>query len=93
MNINELTKSLSDRAVALEVIAWLRENELLADNSGDVATDTQLAEQLASFGTNVIPCLSLLREAWIVPQEPEQPRHLFIVLLKKVLIPFGQSTR
>ncbi len=50
MNINELAKSLSDRAVALEVIAWLRDNELLADNSGDIATDTQLAEHFAFFG-------------------------------------------
>lgn len=50
MNINQLTKGLSDRAVALEIIAWLRDNELLADNSGDVATDTQLAEQFAFFG-------------------------------------------
>ncbi len=50
MNINELTKSLSDRAVALELITWLRENELLADNSGDLASDTKLAEQFAFFG-------------------------------------------
>ncbi len=50
MNINELAKSLCDRAVALELITWLRENELLADNSGDIATDTQLAEQFVFFG-------------------------------------------
>lgn len=50
MNINQLAKSLSDRAIALEVIAWLRDNELLADNSGDIATDTKLAEQFAFFG-------------------------------------------
>ena len=50
MNINQLAKSLSDRAVALEVITWLRNNELLADNSGSVATDTKLAEQFAFFG-------------------------------------------
>lgn len=50
MNINQLAKSLSDRAVALEVITWLRDNELLADNSGNVATDTKLAEQFAFFG-------------------------------------------
>lgn len=47
MNINELTKNLCDRAVALELITWLRENELLADNSGDEATDTELAEHFA----------------------------------------------
>ena len=58
MNINELTKSLSDRAVALEVIAWLRENELLADNSGDIATDSQLAEQFAFFGQEDIAILA-----------------------------------
>lgn len=50
MNINELAKNLCDRAVALELITWLRENELLADNSGDIATDSQLAEQFAFFG-------------------------------------------
>ena len=50
MNITELTESLGGRAVALEVIAWLRDNELLADNSGDVTTDTKLAEQFAFFG-------------------------------------------
>jgi len=50
MNINQLAKSLSDRAVALEVITWLRDNELLADNSGDIASDTKLAEQFAFFG-------------------------------------------
>ena len=50
MNINELAKSLCDRAVALELITWLRENELLADNSGNVATDTQIAEHFAFFG-------------------------------------------
>lgn len=47
MNINELAKNLCDRAVALELITWLRENELLADNSGNEATDTQLAEIFA----------------------------------------------
>ena len=50
MNINQLAKSLSDRALALEVITWLRDNELLADNSGNIATDTKLAEQFAFFG-------------------------------------------
>jgi hypothetical protein len=50
MDINQLAKNLCDRAVALELITWLRENELLADNSGDIATDTQLAEQFAFFG-------------------------------------------
>ncbi len=50
MDINQLTKNLCDRVVALELITWLRENELLADNSGDIATDTQLAEQFAFFG-------------------------------------------
>jgi phage antirepressor YoqD-like protein len=50
MNINELAKNLCDRAVALELITWLRENELLADNSGDITTDTQLAEHFAFFG-------------------------------------------
>ncbi len=50
MDINQLAKNLCDRAVAFEVIAWLRENELLADNSGDITTDTQLAEQIAFFG-------------------------------------------
>ena len=50
MNINQLTKSLSDRAIALEVITWLKDNELLADNSGDIATNTKLAEQFAFFG-------------------------------------------
>ena len=50
MDINQLAKNLCDRAVALERITWLRENELLADNSGDIATDTQLAEQFAFFG-------------------------------------------
>lgn len=43
MNINQLAKSLGDRAVALELITWLRENELLADNSGNITTDPQLA--------------------------------------------------
>lgn len=47
MNIDELTKNLSDRAVALELITWLRENELLADNSGNEVTDTDLAETFA----------------------------------------------
>jgi hypothetical protein len=47
MDINELTKNLCDRSVALELITWLRENELLADNSGDITTDTQLAEIFA----------------------------------------------
>lgn len=47
MDINELTKNLCDRAVALELITWLRENELLADNSGDITTDTELAEIFA----------------------------------------------
>lgn len=47
MDINELTKNLYDRSTALELITWLRENELLADNSGDVTTDTQLAEIFA----------------------------------------------
>lgn len=47
MNIDELTKNLCDRSVALEVITWLRENELLANNSGNEATDTQLAEIFA----------------------------------------------
>lgn len=50
MNIDRLGKSLSDRAVALEVITWLRDNELLADNSGNIATDTKLAEQFAFVG-------------------------------------------
>ncbi len=50
MDINQLAKNLGDRVVALELITWLRENELLADNSGDIATDTQLAEQFAFFG-------------------------------------------
>ncbi len=50
MNINQLAKSLGDRTVALEVITWLRDNELLADNSGNIATDTKLAEQFAFFG-------------------------------------------
>ncbi len=50
MNINQLAKSLSDRAVALEVITWLRDNELLTDNSGNEATDIKLAEQFAFFG-------------------------------------------
>ena len=50
MNINELATSLKYRAVALEVITWLRDNELLADNSGNIATDTKLAEQFAFFG-------------------------------------------
>lgn len=47
MNINELAKNLCDRTVALELITWLRENELLADNSGNEATDTELAEIFA----------------------------------------------
>ena len=50
MDINQLAKNLCDRVVALELITWLRENELLADNSGDIATDTQLAEHFAFFG-------------------------------------------
>jgi len=50
MNINQLAKSLGDRAVALEVITWLRDNELLADNTGNIVTDTKLAEQFAFFG-------------------------------------------
>ncbi|KJH69602.1 hypothetical protein [Aliterella atlantica] len=47
MDINELTKNLSDRAVASELITWLRQNELLSDNCGNEATDTQLAEIFA----------------------------------------------
>lgn len=47
MDINELTKNLCDRAFALELITWLRENELLADNSGDITSDTRLAEIFA----------------------------------------------
>lgn len=47
MDINELTKNLCDRSIALEFITWLRENELLADNSGNLTTDTQLAEIFA----------------------------------------------
>lgn len=47
MNIDELTKNLCDRSAALELITWLRENELLADNSGNEATDNQLAEFFA----------------------------------------------
>lgn len=62
MNINELAKNLCDRAVALEVIAWLRENELLADNSGDVATDTQLAEQFAFFGQEEMAILAQIHK-------------------------------
>jgi hypothetical protein len=62
MNINELTKSLSDRAVALEVITWLRENELLVDSSGDMATDTQLAEQFAFFGQEDIAILAQIHK-------------------------------
>ncbi len=62
MNINELTKNLSDRAVALEVVAWLRENELLADNSGDIATDSQLAEQFAFFGQEDITILAQIHK-------------------------------
>lgn len=47
MDINELTKNLCDRAVAIELMTWLRENELLADNSGDTTSDTELAEIFA----------------------------------------------
>lgn len=47
MDINELAKNLCARMVALELITWLRENELLADNSGDITSDTQLAEIFA----------------------------------------------
>lgn len=47
MDINELAKNLCDRAFALELITWLRENELLADNSGNLTSDTQLAEIFA----------------------------------------------
>ena len=61
MNINELAKSLCDRAIALEFITWLRENELLADNSGDVATDTQLTEHFAFFGQEDMAILAQIR--------------------------------
>ncbi|KJH69355.1 hypothetical protein [Aliterella atlantica] len=47
MDINELTKNLCDRSVAIELITWLRENELLANNSGNEVTDTDLAEIFA----------------------------------------------
>ncbi|KJH69505.1 hypothetical protein [Aliterella atlantica] len=47
MDINELTKNLCDRSVAIELMTWLRENELLADNSGDITSDTELAEIFA----------------------------------------------
>ncbi len=62
MNITELTESLGGRAVALEVITWLRENELLADNSGDIATDTKLAEQFAFFGQEDIAILAQIQK-------------------------------
>lgn len=62
MNINQLAKSLSDRAIALEVITWLRDNELLADNSGNIATDTNLAEQFAFFGQEENEILAQIHE-------------------------------
>ena len=62
MNINQLAQSLGDRAVALEVITWLRDNELLADNSGNIATDTKLAEQFAFFGQEEKEILSQIHK-------------------------------
>lgn len=50
--------NLCDRAVALELITWLRENKLLADNSGDITTDTQLAEQFAFYGQEEMAILA-----------------------------------
>ncbi|KJH69753.1 hypothetical protein [Aliterella atlantica] len=62
MDIDELTKNLCARAVALELIAWLRENELLADNSGNEASDTELAEIFAFHSPDKSEILAQIHE-------------------------------
>lgn len=49
MNIDDLTTYLTYRKQAIELITWLRDNYLLADNTGDKETDIRLAEEYA-FG-------------------------------------------
>ncbi len=85
MDINELTKNLSDafggsrsdhRAVALELITWLRENELLVDNSGDKATDTRLAEQFAFHSLENSEILAQIHQLLAASKQQILQQHL-----------------